>query len=482
MKISKDYDQISIDELKNIFEKRTSMSFSVLCARKDGITAMVPIGKADILFEPIKRCGCERIFDPAHTKFYIQRTLKKHFQGQNEFYKRTFENTGHGETLVEIRDWLNSKIKLFNGMTAEQKENYFMDLYNALTYDPKNYNANEKHNSLIVDVLFDLGVLMRVLASSSVSKEKPTIEEKLEHDRVSGVYERLTVQITASVLKYIRLNRRNKNFIGDILNNRLLKTSFTMSHGIRVFIMYADFMMYYNEVFNQGIVAKIRKGFEFYQRDYNRVFEKFDSKKTADRLEDVFKDSMQIVPYASIESYSLASYAHDIGKFYDFEYYMAGKGYDEKRIQKHLFASYYMLNGENHTLNTIFTAAFHHEYYGHGYGPYNTMYKAKREEQSYFYSKNIISYDIHDVLNHAAVGYFPAKMLEIVDVYDTILYPWFVEQEMQASTIEGVADIMRKSYIEDNVKLDPILVDIFFGYIEAQNKINLHLYKTWNIT
>ncbi len=481
MSIPKNYTQISINELKSIFEKGTNMSFTVLCLNKDNMTGIIPISKADVLFQPVKKCGCNHMFGPEVTKYYIQKTLKKHFQGQNEFYKRTFENTGYNETLAEIKDWLNSKIKLFEGMSAEGKENYFMDLYNALTFDAKNFNVSSKQNALIIDVLFDLGVLMRVIASAAnTENQNPTLDEKIEKERLSQVYDTLVIKINDAVIKYIRLNRKSKKFMANLLDNRLLKISSTLSHSIRVYLMYIDFMMYYNESFNSGLVGKVRKGFEFYQLYYNKVFEKFESRKTADRVEDVFRDSMQSVPINSMGHYGLGAYIHDLGKFTDFEYYMAGKNYDEKRVQKHLFATYFMINGENHQLNTIYTAAFHHEYYGHGYGPYEIMLKAKKEQSSYFYSRNVISYDIHDVLNFDAVGYFPAKILEFVDVYDTILYPWFVEQELQSSTIDGVVELMKDYYIEKDVKLDPILFDVFISYLEMVYDSNLYLYKVWN--
>ncbi len=489
MNVSKDYEQISIGELKSIFEKRTNMSFTVLCINDEGITSIVPIGKADILFPNLKKCGCNSMFAPETTKYFIQKTLKKHFQGQNEFYKRTFEQTGHGETLVEIKDWLNSKIKLFNEMNSTMKENYFMDLYNAITHkkyvetdDELEYREEEKkHNNLIVEALLDLGVLMRVLAVAKATSQNLTLAQKVEHDRVTYIHERLINDINNAVVNHIKLNRNNENFMKDILSNRLLQISFPLSHSIRVFVMYTDFLLYYNEVFNRGLVKKIRKGFEFYQRDYDRVFVgTFENKKSVDRLEDVFKDSMQAIQYDSLESYASAALVHDIGKFYDMDYYISGKDYDEKRVQKHLFRSCYMINGENHTLNKIYTVAFHHEYYGLGYGPFNAMYKGKKTEQSYFYSRNVISYDIQDVLDFEAIAYFPAKVLEIVDVYDMILHPWFDEQDFQASTVEGVLDLMRKNYVERDIKLDPILFDVFISYLEDLHKGNLYLYKTWN--
>ncbi len=481
MRVSKDYEQISIHELKAIFEKRTNMSFSVLCTSIDGITSMVPIGKADILFAESKcKCKCSELFNPKTTKFYIQKTLKKHFQGQNEFYKRTFEHTGHGETLAEIKDWLVKKENLFKGMNPSMKENYFMDLHNALAYDEKTYTSNQEHNTLIVDVLFDMGVLMRVIIDEQIKYQSSNISEKIEHDRVYQVYEKMIYQINTSIIKYVRINRKNKQFMQDILNNRLLKISFPLSHSIRVFIMYTDFLCYYNEKFNQGLAQKVRKGFEFYQPHYNRVFDKFKNKKSVDRLEDVFKDSMQSVPFSSLESYAFAASVYDIGMFSNIGYYISRKGYNEKEVQKHLYHTYKMLNRESQQLSTLYTAAFHHEYYGNGYGFFNHMYKSKKDNVSHFYSRHIMSYDIHDVLDFDVVAYFPSKVLEIIDVYDTLLYPWFVDQELQASTVEGVIDLMRKHYIDEEVRLDPILFDVFLGYIEDMQGTNLYLSKVWN--
>lgn len=477
MTISTDYDEISLPELKAIYNKRTNMSFSVLCSTIGGIVSMVPIANADILFS---KGECTTIFDPNHTKYYILKTLKKHFQGQNEFYKMTYDQSSLGDTEAEIRGWLASKLELFSNMSTTDKESYFIDLHNALTYDNKRYNPDREYNARIVDILFDVGVLMRVIADDFV-KEKPFTEaEKKEYRRLGDSYQKLVYDINTTVIRYIKQNRKSGKYMRDFMSNRLLNISFPLSHAMRVFIMYSDFLFYYNEVFNTGLARKVRRSFDAYQDSYNRVFEAFDNRKSAEKLEDVFRDSMQAMNNSLLEQCALAASVHDIGKFYDMDYYVGKQNSDGKRIQKHLFRSYYMLNRESQSLNTIYTVAFHHEYYGKGYGPFNFMYKTKKTEQPYFYSRNVISYDIHDVLNCEALAYFPAKMLEIVDVYDTILYPWFEDQSFQASTTAGVLDIMKKNYIEKDVKLDPILFDVFIGYLEGLEESDLSIYKKFS--
>ncbi len=477
MTISDDYDEISLGELKAIFEKRTNMSFSVLCSNTDGIVSMIPIAKADVLFN---NGQCFTLFDPNTSKYYILKNLKKHFQGQSEFYKMTYEQSSLGESDSEIVAWIKAKRELFVSMSNKQKESYFIDLHNALTYDNKKYNPDKEYNARIVDVLFDVGVLMRVIANDFVNNKPLNDEEKKEYRRIGDLYQDLVYDIHTTVVKYIKENRKTKKCMNDFLGNSLLKIGYPLSHTIRVFVMYADFLYYYNDVFNQGLGMKIRRSFEQYQGYYNKVFDAFDNRKSVDRLEDVFSDSMQAVPNSAIEQYALAASVHDIGKFYDIDYYVAAHGSDSKRIQEHLFRSYYMVNRESQSLNAIYTVAFHHEYYGLGYGTYNFMYKTKKTEHPYFYSRNAISYDVYDVLNCEALAFFPAKMLELVDVYDTILYPWFDDQELQASTTEGVVDLMKKHYIEENVKLDPILFDVFVSYLEDMYDSDLSVYRKIN--
>ncbi len=477
--ISEEYDEIALSELKAIYEKRTNMSFSVLCSTIDGIVSMIPIAKAEILFTSGE---CSTIFNPKTSKYYILKNLKKHFQGQNEFYKMTYEQSIHGDKDVEteIRQWLNSKLNLFSNMNSSEKENYFIDLHNALDYDNKKYSSDKEYNDRIIDILFDVGVLMRVIAEDFVKNKPLNDSEKEEYRRIGNLYQKLVYDINTTVMKYIKQNRKITNCMDDFTNNLLLKISFPLSHAIRVFIIYTDFLFYYNEICNQGLGLKVRRCFGEYKESYNRVFEAFDNRKFVDKLEDVFRDSIQAIQPSALEQYSLASSVHDIGKFYDMDYYVARQGADGKRIQEHLFRSYYMLNRESQSLNTIYTVAFHHEYYGLGYGPFNFMYKTKKAEQPYFYSRNIISYDVYDVLNCDALAFFPAKMLELVDVYDTVMYPWFDDQGLQASTTEGVLDIMKKNYIEKDVKLDPILLDVFIGYLEERTKSDLSIYKTFD--
>ena len=468
----KKYELVSLDELKDISGRNFKGSFTIVCSNGDGVLTLVPIKRIDIILNT----GCAEIFGD-NSKYYILKSLKKHFHEQNNFYNFKYNKDMDGISGEAVKSWTSAKIEMFTNMTIKEKENYFIDLYNAITIGNEAYKLDDKYIDIIIDVLFDTGLLMRVISNDFIkAKNDGNIEQK-EFFKLIGVFQKLVNDIDLTIIKYIRQNRKKREYFNDFLNNPLLNANLPVSHAIRVFIMYTDFLFYYNKMCRSGLGGKVRVNFSSYVEYYNKVFKIFKNKKSVDRLEDVFKDGMQELSKLNLEYFAGASSVHDIGKFYDMEYYIAAKNYDIERIKKHLFNSYYMLNRKNQPLKVVYTVAFHHEYYGLGYGPFNSIYEAKKTANPHHYSKNIMSYDVYDVLNCDSIAYFPSKMLEIVDVYDTISHPWFDDQPLQAETIEGALNKMRIYFIEEEVKIDPILFDVFIGYLEELTKRDLSLYS-----
>ena len=60
------------------------------------------------------------------------------------------------------------------------------------------------------------------------------------------------------------------------------------------------------------------------------------------------------------------------------------------------------------------------------------------------------------------MAFFPAKLLEIIDVFDALTDPNRVYKK--PLTTEEALELMQKQFVEDNLKLDPILLDLFMEY------------------
>ena len=107
----------------------------------------------------------------------------------------------------------------------------------------------------------------------------------------------------------------------------------------------------------------------------------------------------------------------------------------------------------------------HHEYYGLGYGPYEKLHKFKVEKYASFQIPRIMSYDAKAIDECEAFAYFPAKMLEIIDVYDALMDPARKYRGGKTFTPEESLNIMREEFIEKHLKLDPILYDVFVEFL-----------------
>jgi hypothetical protein len=113
---------------------------------------------------------------------------------------------------------------------------------------------------------------------------------------------------------------------------------------------------------------------------------------------------------------------------------------------------------------------YHHEYYGDpaGYGyfrAYLQQYKKQNPEAKQDYC---ITYGLEPILDYQVLAYFPAKILEIIDVYDSVTDPHRVYRK--AMTSDEALAMMREEFVEKNNKIDSILFDIFDSFIREQQK------------
>ena len=65
-----------------------------------------------------------------------------------------------------------------------------------------------------------------------------------------------------------------------------------------------------------------------------------------------------------------------------------------------------------------------------------------------------------------SLTYLPAKILEVIDVYDTLI------NGLKKSHKETI-QFMTENFLEKEIMLDPIMMDIFIQYIKDKKKIKL---------
>jgi HD-GYP domain-containing protein (c-di-GMP phosphodiesterase class II) len=76
-----------------------------------------------------------------------------------------------------------------------------------------------------------------------------------------------------------------------------------------------------------------------------------------------------------------------------------------------------------------------------------------------------MSYSIDDVKKGAALAYVPAKILEIIDVFDALTDKNRKYRDREF-TVDEALTIMKENFVEEETKLDPVLFSIFLDYVK----------------
>jgi len=293
---------------------------------------------------------------------------------------------------------------------------------------------------------------------------KTSIEEGFNDD--SAVYhehlKKVAQKTTAMVQTFMDILSKNEaasNFI-NLLGEK--STGSTVDHMNGVFLTFISFCFYYNSYFAKGKIAKLRPEF---RSKFIKMYEHILPDNPPETLEDVFKGGMRGFTGEEMLQFGLGALFHDIGKVDNIDYFEGSDKFDRKIIMKHAPLSYNMIvKSREFEPEVALLSALHHEYYNHhsGYGISKILFPEKnRKFRAPSYA---LSYDIGDVKKGSALAYVPAKILEIVDVFDALTDKKRKYREREF-TVDEALIIMKEDFIEKDVKLDPVLFSIFLDFI-----------------
>jgi hypothetical protein len=261
----------------------------------------------------------------------------------------------------------------------------------------------------------------------------------------------------------IRNNTAANNFI-NLLGEK--STGSTVDHMNCVFLIFLPFCYYYNSYFTKGKISKIRAD---YKNKYYKYYKKLFPGSPPESLEDVFKGGMREIDQDKLLQYGIGAFLHDIGKLDNINYFEGEEKYDRKIIMRHAPISYNMIvKTREFDHDVAYLAALHHEYYNDqsGYGISKILFPdniKKYKEPVY-----CLSYDLEDIKSGLALAYVPAKILEIVDVFDALTDSKRKYRDSEFSVDEAL-EIMLDSFINKNTKIDPILFSIFVDFINSHS-------------
>jgi len=240
-------------------------------------------------------------------------------------------------------------------------------------------------------------------------------------------------------------------------------------HMTRVYLNGIAFLSYYNKlVSTSSAIQRLRICFAAkYRRFYHSLLPHVDPDDIV--LERVFLRGMRAIPVDLYFKWAVGFLIHDIGKASAVEYHEGENAYNRDIVIDHVKTGYKsIMNKTNYPLEASLITGYHHEYYGNpaGYGyfrAYLQQYKKSNPEAKQDYC---IAYEIEPMMDYQALAYFPAKVLEIIDIYDSVTDPNRIYRK--AMTAEEALAMMQEEFVEKEKKIDAILFNIFASFIREK--------------
>jgi len=329
-------------------------------------------------------------------------------------------------------------------------------------------------NDLLTKKTKDQAAIAEALASTTTDAamiNHSVLEEIINlADEQAKVYSRDVVMHTNEIIKSsARLLSEN------ILSDELMRTIIEKSKGIvfqhitRVYLNGVAFLAYFNnKMSSSSAIIKIRSSFNLkYRKFYQALLPHLDESDI--NIDHVFMEGLTVIPPDLFSKWSVGFLVHDLGKAADIEYHEGEAAYDRSKVIAHVKVGYNsIIKKTNYPREAALIAGYHHEYYGDpdGYGPFRDDLQEYNRSIANMKQDFCITCDLESILGFRAHAYFPAKILEIVDVYDSLTD---MRRVYRASmTPEEALDVMYKEFIIKRRKIDPILFDIFIGFLHEK--------------
>jgi response regulator RpfG family c-di-GMP phosphodiesterase len=263
----------------------------------------------------------------------------------------------------------------------------------------------------------------------------------------------------------------SKNIFDNDLMNRLVEKSngTIVQHMTRVYLNGIAFLAYYNTfASNRAAIVNMRKNLNAKYRQYYQNLLPYIATEDI-VLERVFQKGMLPIPPDLFVKWAVGFLIHDIGKADTVEYHEGEASYERSIVTEHVKLGYNsVVNKTSYPKEASLITGYHHEYYGNadGYGYFRDHLENYKKSNPQSKPEYCMTFDLDSILDCRALAYFPAKILEIVDVYDSVTDPNRVYRKALNSA--EALTMMREEFITKSLKIDPILFELFTGFIHRK--------------
>jgi len=261
----------------------------------------------------------------------------------------------------------------------------------------------------------------------------------------------------------------------SIINDELMNTLVSRSNGTiiqhmtRVYLKGLAFLSYYNKLISSSsFINKLRVTFnEKYCLFYRSLLPHVHLEDLT--LERIFLGGMRAIPEQIFYNWAIGFLVHDIGKASAVEYHEGEASYNRDIVMEHVRVGYTsIMNKTNYPRDAGLITGYHHEYYGDpsGYGFFRICLEQYKKINPLIKPDYCITYEVEPMMDYKALAFFPAKVLEIIDVFDSLTDP--NRKYRKAITTEDALAIMEDEFIKKHPKLDVVLFELFSKYIHEK--------------
>jgi hypothetical protein len=366
-------------------------------------------------------------------------------------------------TAEEIELGFGDEYKVFQKMSAKEQVNRLNKDKNRLD---KILEQKGTEETVIVESLVDT-------AKSAALINRAALENAIYHaDDEAKNFTQDVVDSTYEMVKSSAQLISENIFKNELVNTIVEKSNGTViQHMIRVYLNGIAFLSYYNKLIStSSAIQKLRISFASkYRNFYHFLLPHLNIDDI--NLEHIFYGGMRIIPPDTYLKWAVGFLIHDIGKAAAVEYHEGEASYDRNIVIDHVKQGYKYVNTKtNYPKEASLIIGYHHEYYGDpdGYGFFRAYFAKYKKDNPAVRQDYCISYELEPVLDYQALAYFPAKALEIIDVFDSLTDPHRVYRKPM--TCNEALKLMRDEFIVKHHKLDLILFDVFSMFIKEKEK------------
>ena len=366
-------------------------------------------------------------------------------------------------TTEEIELGFGKEYKDILKMTDEQKVERLNE--NKARLDEL-LNQKDVKKEVVTEALVDTtksAALINHSALENAIYHADDVAKELTQDLVDSTYE--MVKSSAQLIS-------EDIFKNELMNTMVEKSNGTViQHMTRVYLNGIAFLSYYNKlVSGSSYIQKLRINFAHdYRKYYHALLPHVNIEDI--NLERVFFGGMRAIPPDDYMKWAVGFLIHDIGKANSVEYHEGEASYDRNIVIDHVKQGFkYTTTKTNYPKEASLIIGYHHEYYGDpdGYGFFRAYLANYKKDNPNISPDYCISYELEPILDYHTLAYFPAKVLEIIDVFDSVTDPHRAYRK--PLTNKEAIDMMREEFINKHLKIDPILFGIFDMFIQEKQK------------